>query len=716
MFLMKWKCRIFRFAPISILVAHAFQGFSQGFDTTSFIFSEPDTQEKADSLNEWAYSEMRKNPNRALLFASKSLKVSNSINYKRGIGDAYSRLGYYYLSRDLDSSEYFYNKSLKNRSEYGQLDGVASCYNSLALIDRRKGDLVGALDQYENALEISIDAKTRITILKNRSAVYRDLGDLAQAYDDIILSLNALGSDSNSRFAANSYIQLGTILTRQSLYEEAEDSFIKARKIFQKKSDMIGLAKVELNLGNVARYKQQYEDALSHFQDAILILEDQGDIRGVAGGWNSIGQLYLDLEDYSGAKVSLTKSRHFADQAGDLLLYSRATYLLGQVSFSKSDFNKAIEHYQEAENIADSIGSLELQLDISENLANSYVEMSKWKEASLNFSRHLELRDSIDLDHHELNQLQRLYEREKSLAHKAKMEAALYASNSKKRQVVIWALSGVTVLLLIVGFLIIISIRQKQRRKLSEKQQKITKQQKELLEASYDELLSTLELKSISAVLEAQDQERRRIAQDLHDRLGSMLSMIKIHFENVEEEIARFKNQTEKDYSQAINLLDKATEEVRQIAHNLVSGPLKKFGLEAGLRELCKAVGNASGISVELQCLHLEQRLNFDFEVSIYRIIQELLANVMKHSNASVVSVQVIRLNGDLSVMVVDDGRGFDPEGSRKKPGMGLKNVKSRVEGLGGTIEVDSNKGNGTSISIQISLKSHENDQGFVGG
>ena len=146
----------------------------------------------------------------------------------------------------------------------------------------------------------------------------------------------------------------------------------------------------------------------------------------------------------------------------------------------------------------------------------------------------------------------------------------------------------------------------------------------------------------------------------------------------------------------------------------MVSGPLKKFGLKAGLQELCTAVESASGINVELNVLHLDHPIPLDQRVSLYRIVQEILANAMRHSQASKVVVQAIRSGNSLSLMVTDDGIGFDPEAIPENEGMGLKNIRSRVAKLEGHIEIDSNRGNGTSISIEVEVKDAPDDQSFV--
>lgn len=226
-------------------------------------------------------------------------------------------------------------------------------------------------------------------------------------------------------------------------------------------------------------------------------------------------------------------------------------------------------------------------------------------------------------------------------------------------------------------------------------QRKLLNKQKAFREI--ETLLQQQEMKSAYAILEAQEQERKRIAEDLHDRLGSRLAAVKLHFH-------AFKKNEDGNtgfFSKGSELLDGAVDEVREISHNMLSGVLSKFGLVAALEDLCNTLESSKQLSVSLHAHHLDARLDMQIELNIYRIIQELVSNILKHSGATEIIIQLNRYESELIVTVEDNGAGFDNAIQRKR-GIGLQNIDSRVQSLKGRWHIDSGKGQGTIVTIEI--------------
>src|SRR5690606_35041630 len=148
-------------------------------------------------------------------------------------------------------------------------------------------------------------------------------------------------------------------------------------------------------------------------------------------------------------------------------------------------------------------------------------------------------------------------------------------------------------------------------------------------------------------------------------------------------------------------LLDTAVEEVREISHNLLSGSIAKFGLATALEELKETISESKDITVDLHIYGLDDRLNSDAEIHLYRIVQELVSNILKHAAATEITIQLNRSENGLSVTVEDNGRGFNPD-AKNGSGVGLQNVQSRVNALEGTIVWDSAPGRGTTVVINI--------------
>ncbi|HTF17804.1 MAG TPA: sensor histidine kinase [Chryseolinea sp.] len=230
-------------------------------------------------------------------------------------------------------------------------------------------------------------------------------------------------------------------------------------------------------------------------------------------------------------------------------------------------------------------------------------------------------------------------------------------------------------------------------------QRKLINRQKAFREIEL--LLQKQETKSTYAVLEAQELERKRIAEDLHDRLGSRLVAVKLHFH-------AFKNNpvnNQESFAVGSELLDGAVDEVREISHNLISGVLSKFGLVAALHDLKNALESTKELRVDIHVHHFDERIELVIEATIYRIVQELISNILKHSNATEVTIQLTKYGSDVLVIVEDNGIGFDVSSLNGKSGIGIKNIHSRINKLKGKVTIDSFPMQGTVVTIEIPLQ-----------
>lgn len=261
---------------------------------------------------------------------------------------------------------------------------------------------------------------------------------------------------------------------------------------------------------------------------------------------------------------------------------------------------------------------------------------------------------------------------------------------------------------LIVAFAIVVAIsiwlyvvdqRRKNIKAISEKNDQINKQK-------IDELLQEQEIASLQGVLEGQETERKRVAIDLHDRLGGILSMVKLHFSSVEEKIDP-DNPSKEKFLTASELLDLAAGEVRNISHNMMSGVLAKFGLIPALEDLQSRISETGKLTVNLYTSNVNGALDGEQELQLYRIVQELMSNILKHSDATETNIQLNENEGSVNLIVEDDGIGFNPQKLDVKAGIGLNNLKARVAKLNGTLHIDSGLGAGTTVSIDIPV---END------
>ncbi|MDL5049514.1 histidine kinase [Oscillatoria amoena NRMC-F 0135] len=217
-----------------------------------------------------------------------------------------------------------------------------------------------------------------------------------------------------------------------------------------------------------------------------------------------------------------------------------------------------------------------------------------------------------------------------------------------------------------------------------------------------DDLLQKQEVENVNAMLKGQDAERKRIAQELHDRLGSILSTVKLHFSAVEEQMNALKQQQHQSYGEATLLLDEAVDEVRRISHDLYEGSLAKFGFKTALLQLISAIEKANTVKILFIDNGVDEGIYKNHAQELYRITQELLSNTLKYSGATEITLQLSLKENTFDFMYEDNGKGFDKKYAENGSGIGYKNIAARVAKLNGNWHLDTHPGHGMTLLIEI--------------
>jgi two-component system, NarL family, sensor kinase len=212
------------------------------------------------------------------------------------------------------------------------------------------------------------------------------------------------------------------------------------------------------------------------------------------------------------------------------------------------------------------------------------------------------------------------------------------------------------------------------------------------------------QLSATEAVLRGEEQERTRLAKDLHDGLGGMLSGIKYSFNNMKENLILTPD-TAQAFSRSMDMLDNSIKEMRRVAHNMMPESLMRYGLDKTLQDYTAEINKSGMVAVAYQSMGMENKtVDNTTAITIYRIVQELLNNVTKHAAAKQVLVQLLAQGNKLVVNVEDDGKGFDTTIIERVEGIGWKNIKSRVEFLKGKLDVQSSDGKGTAVNMEFNI------------
>ena len=221
-------------------------------------------------------------------------------------------------------------------------------------------------------------------------------------------------------------------------------------------------------------------------------------------------------------------------------------------------------------------------------------------------------------------------------------------------------------------------------------------------------LMKKVEASALNAMLEGQESERRRLAKDIHDGIGPLLSALRLNIENVHSRIPQGDPKLEKSIENVAELLHTISQEIRNVSHALMPSVLLDFGLVSALEILCQKADEGEQVHVNFFHSGQNKRLDQNTELSLYRIAQELLNNALKYARAQTINLQLIQHPDSILLMVEDDGVGFDKEELKKNlsEGIGLRNVQTRVKFLGGSFSLDAHPGRGVVATIDIPYKS----------
>ncbi|MEO8763933.1 MAG: sensor histidine kinase [Ginsengibacter sp.] len=214
------------------------------------------------------------------------------------------------------------------------------------------------------------------------------------------------------------------------------------------------------------------------------------------------------------------------------------------------------------------------------------------------------------------------------------------------------------------------------------------------------ELEKDNQLLAVDSMLKGLEEERARLAKDLHDGLGGMLSGIKFSLMNMRSHLAS-NHENVVTFERSLDMLDTSIQELRRVAYNMMPEALVKFGLDEALKDYCNNINNARILKAKYQSFGMENRLENTTEIIVYRIIQELLNNILKYARANEVLIQLIREEERVSLTVEDNGKGFDVKLLEKSKSSGWANIRSRVNYLKGKLDILSGD-KGTSVNVEV--------------
>lgn len=528
---------------------------------------------------------------------------------------------------------------------------IPKAYNSIGLLYENAGQYSKGLGFYFIALrlyEAMGDQLGQSTILNNiGSAYYYSQKNYQKCLHYWFLSIKVLGRDQHKKELSEAYSNIGAIYDEMGDQKSALSYYQKGMALAKELNDKATLAVLLNNTGMMYEYAGDYRQALSYYEQSLKLKEEIGSKRGAAIAWKNKGFAYAQLKDQQ----------------------------------------KALKAFERCLEISRQIGERNEQGEAYQGIADMYAEQRSFEKALNYTQRYQKLKDSIinDENNKQIAEIQTKYETEKK-----EKENALLLTTTQSQELQI-AEQEKNINILIFSALSLLAIAGLYYNRYRLKQQVILAEE-----------VAKQEKLRFKATLEAEEQERVRIAKELHDGLGQLLSTAKLNVAGLSED---YQEERPVLLTNAIQLIDEAVDEVRSISHNMMPNALIRLGLVAALKEAAAKISASQALKVMVNVSDMEQRLPESVEISCFRMIQELLNNSIKYAQAKEINIDIGRKDELLTISVADDGIGFDTSVVENSQGIGWKNLQARASLLNGTIEVNSVMGKGTTTSIKLYLQ-----------
>ncbi|MEO5980055.1 MAG: sensor histidine kinase [Chryseolinea sp.] len=521
--------------------------------------------------------------------------------------------------------------------------------------------------------------------------------------------------------------------------DEAIEAFLKGLQLYEQSDYPDADSEIAACCSNIATCYvsiQQYQKAMEYDLKAAKYFLKGGSDFEIAWAYLSVASDFTRLEKFDSSIVYFDKAETYVKTL-NIASVNREFYgRKGQMFWTKGKWREAIPLYRIAYENAHQINTVVSESGYIRATADCYYNLNELKTAEEFALRSLDIDEKNNLskekrsvynllsliyfkkkEYEKAYQYSKLYVAQNKLLNEEEQKAIvleldrkyLNAEQEKKivqlqddkeiqrlslnqRSLINYVLIGSLVGLVTLGLLAYRNFRHRQRFSI---------QQVELQARKISELEKDKQLVAVDSILQGQEEERSRMAKDLHDGLGGMLSGIKLSIGAMKGNVILTEYNSQL-FTTALEQLDQSIIEMRRVAHSMMPEALVRLGLQQAIQDYCQGLSGAKSLQIKLQSHGLDERLNETLEIVIYRIVQELVNNIVKHAEATIVLVQLMKHNNNLNITIEDNGQGFDLQSAASVGGQGLKNVQYRVNYLKGQLDIQSIPGKGTSVHIDI--------------
>ncbi len=668
-----------KFALLLSIICHISFSYASKLDSLITVYNQPGIAHKSELALKISKKYEKNNLDKAIKWGLKSLEHSRIDKNRLKEAASLKQLAYQYkLQGELDTAIVYYQNALNNYQRQNHLKGIKNCIYGYANTLEIMGNYYAAHDLYAQLLsipEIANNVKESIRIYFALSNTKFLTCEYDRAFHYALKLEEVVENSEYKSFMPNVWLVKGFIYSDLEEYEKAE-KFYRNIYDFGIRNDIEDFRAIYYGLhsGIEAMHKKDYHAAAAYMDSCYQIRVKQKNDEQIGYSAIFLGEIYSNLSEYNKAESYF----EIAEKNLTKLGINKKLYELNQYRCAhyqrKGEFAQAIKYGNEAIALHKKFGLLKELPDVYKNLSDVYERKGFHEKAFQHLLLHNQLKDSI-MNMASINSIKYLemdYEQQENIE---EINALQIEKSEKEQQL---AKQRVTILLAVCIALILlviatgIAIYSRQRRKLFEKEK---------------------EMISIRSALKGQENERNRIAKDLHDGIVSDLTGLKLYLKN-NGAVA----------SDIVDQLSSISQEVRVISHNLSSPVFFESNFEEIVSHYIDQFSANSGL--EVKTLFYPKidwdQIDCDIQQQLYRIVQEIVINTIKHAGATKLTVQVVKHSASLNLTIEDNGKGFLKEFTRG--GKGLGNIQERVKLLDGDLTVDSVPEKSTMFSIDIPL------------
>lgn len=614
--------------------------------TCSLLFALHDHKSDTTAYNQYIeqFYEAIPNYEKCLEYVKNAHTISLQLRDSSRIARSYDLIGWCYNRlHNYDSALHYYDIALERSIAINDSSKIANVYNHLfntyKILGRYDIAVKHILSSYNIYKRIGPDEKIAMT-LANLGSVYYSLKDYGNSKKYSLMALNQLKHNNDSWIKFMAYGNLIALFNTIEQYKVVDSLYLILKNNEYSTLEKSYIADFNYALSLIAR--DQVNEGKRLLLGLLVYLEASNETKFEAVTHIALGNAYVKLNTFDSAIHHLMLGKNIGYEISEKDIQAKAHRGLSRYYHTVEDYNNAYHHLRKYNDLREYLRGNE----VVSSIHDTHLDTQKRESDAL------------------------LKMKEAEIAQRARINGLLVAL----------ILLGILLLLVLVRSYIIIKTRNGE-----------IKEQNKLLEIGkdreMDRLKTEFELKNLNSIISSQKQERKRIARDLHDRLGAKLATLKM---------LQYQNG---NYPDAKLLLDQIVVETRGISHNLYSSSMEQFGLVAAIKESLSPLEETGKFKVYFTHGNLHEEFPESIGEQVYYIIQELITNTIRYAEASEIRVVLEDNGSELHMSYSDNGRGFDNESFES--GLGINNIKARADVMGGKVRIKSGS-NGVAYSFSI--------------